>query len=1144
MRRLRLGFVLLVVLALVVQRARGQGGLVVSGGAPTNATYITQTANSTLSAEQALSALASGLLRVATTTGVITSLTTSADIAANISDETGSGLLVFATSPTLTTPTLGVATATTINKVTLTTPATGSTLTIADGKTLTASNTLTFTGTDTSSVAFGAGGTVAYTGNNLSVFAATTSAQLAGVLSDETGSGAAVFGTTPTISFANTGLTIQDTLGGQLLTIAPGSDLTVARTLTITTGDAARTITLSGDTTLSGTNTGDQTITLTGDVTGSGTGSFAATIAADAVTYAKIQNVSVTDRLLGRDTVGAGDIEELTIGGGVEFTGTGIQTSAFTGDVTKAAGGTALTVAADAVALTTDTTGNYVASVANGLGITGGSAGSEGAALTLAFDVSALLSGDHALSANDVKFGVSGLIFEGSVADTFETYFSITNPTAERTFTFPDVGGTISLGTGTANQLSYWTATNTIAALGAATNGQLPIGSTGVAPVLAALTGTANQVTITNGAGTITLAAPQNIHTAATPQFARMGLGAAADATHFLLLSGGTVTVDTHLIDATQTWNSGVVTFTGLKLNVTDTASAAASLLADLQVGGVSKFKVDKAGVVTADGSGLTALNAGNISTGTLAIARGGTNSGTALNNSRIMVSSAGAIIEAGAMTNGQLLIGSTGAAPAVAALTAGSNITITNGAGTITIASTAGGSAPFVDTTSIVEGSVDATKEIRFEVDTNVPTATVVVATVPASNFTMAGIDLAQTFSADQTFTGAESAISASGTFTNSAGEKILVNLTPTSQSGTLGNPIGIKVNLAAGYTGSSYNYAGYFINAAAGTGTAGFGESGNLNLAVFGIAQASTTGDNVGLYGKAQTSSGRNIGVIGQSDGGVTNRIGVVGQASDGATNDIGVYAYIGNTAPTLTSAALIANNGASTDPIFLAQDNGTTVFQIVDGGNTRLDAKLSMNVAADANFDIFSSRGFAGNMGAKFTNTNTANGSSAQLRLINDAADELGLYIRSSLTPNGNAEGPGDVSLYGTKNIKFHAQGTAGLINFVTGATASTGLALTLNANQHEVVGGAAPTVAGSCGTGPTIAGVDGAHRITTGTGAPTSCTVTFNKTWTTAPVCVATDETTANAMRAAATTTTVVITGTMVAGDVLGVLCRGY
>lgn len=75
-----------------------------------------------------------------------------------------------------------------------------------------------------------------------------------------------------------------------------------------------------------------------------------------------------------------------------------------------------------------------------------------------------------------------------------------------------------------------------------------------------------------------------------------------------------------------------------------------------------------------------------------VAIADGGTNSSAALSNNRIIVSSGGAIVEAGAMTNGQLLIGSTGAAPVVASLTAGANITITPGAGSITIAATAGG--------------------------------------------------------------------------------------------------------------------------------------------------------------------------------------------------------------------------------------------------------------------------------------------------------------------------------------------------------------------------------------------------------------------------------------------------------------------
>jgi hypothetical protein len=147
---------------------------------------------------------------------------TSAQLATAVSDETGSGVLVFATSPTLITPTLGVASATSINKVTITAPATGSTLTIADGKTLTVNNTLTLTGTDTSSVAFGAGGTVAYVANKLSVFAATTSAELAGVISDETGTGVLVFSNSPTL--------VTPTLGAALATsiTATSGNMTVS----------------------------------------------------------------------------------------------------------------------------------------------------------------------------------------------------------------------------------------------------------------------------------------------------------------------------------------------------------------------------------------------------------------------------------------------------------------------------------------------------------------------------------------------------------------------------------------------------------------------------------------------------------------------------------------------------------------------------------------------------------------------------------------------------------------------------------------------------------------------------------------------------------------------------------------------------
>jgi len=104
---------------------------------------------------------------------------TSAELATAISDETGSGLLVFATSPTLTTPLLG---------------------------------------TPTSGVLANC------TGYTISNLASGTSANLAGVISDETGTGALVFGTSPIIvtptiaSFTNATHDHSNTAGGNNLT--------------------------------------------------------------------------------------------------------------------------------------------------------------------------------------------------------------------------------------------------------------------------------------------------------------------------------------------------------------------------------------------------------------------------------------------------------------------------------------------------------------------------------------------------------------------------------------------------------------------------------------------------------------------------------------------------------------------------------------------------------------------------------------------------------------------------------------------------------------------------------------------------------------------------------------------------------------
>lgn len=74
------------------------------------------------------------------------------------------------------------------------------------------------------------------------------------------------------------------------------------------------------------------------------------------------------------------------------------------------------------------------------------------------------------------------------------------------TGTLPVANGGTGATTLTANSLLLGNGASALSALGAATNGQIPIGRTGLSPILATLTAGTN-VSITNGSGTISIAA-------------------------------------------------------------------------------------------------------------------------------------------------------------------------------------------------------------------------------------------------------------------------------------------------------------------------------------------------------------------------------------------------------------------------------------------------------------------------------------------------------------------------------------------------------------------------------------------------------------------------------------------------------------
>ena len=228
----------------------------------TNATLVTPTlgtpASGTLTNCTGLP-IATGVANLGA--GVATFLTTpsSANLAAAVTGETGSGALVFGTSPTLVTPTLGVAVATSINKIAITAPATSATLTIADSKTLTANNSITLAGTDATTMTFpGTSATIAradaaqtFTGNQ------TFSNAIVGSIQSLSGPGAVNI-TTGTTAFTSTGagnaLTLADGVAGQFKTIIYVAEAGGADTGVLTPTN------FGNGTTITFTNVGDSVV--------------------------------------------------------------------------------------------------------------------------------------------------------------------------------------------------------------------------------------------------------------------------------------------------------------------------------------------------------------------------------------------------------------------------------------------------------------------------------------------------------------------------------------------------------------------------------------------------------------------------------------------------------------------------------------------------------------------------------------------------------------------------------------------------------------------------------------------------------------------------------------------------------------------
>ena len=226
-----------------------------------------------------------------------------------------------------------------------------------------------------------------------------------------------------------------------------------------------------------------------GDITVSGSGATW-TIDSDVVTYAKIQNVSATSRLLGRSTAGAGDIEELTIGSGLSLAA-GQLTA--TGAVTPAG-------------------------VSGSVQINDG-AGALGAVTDFKWD-----------SAN-TELDVPGDL---SLDDggTFTTTLQTVTATANRTISFPNATGTVALVAGSNQQVTYNNA-------GAQAGGNLGYNPT--TGVFGYVSGTGTITQATNKATGVTLNSPSG-------QITLNGAALAANTTVSFTLTNSSITANDILI--------------------------------------------------------------------------------------------------------------------------------------------------------------------------------------------------------------------------------------------------------------------------------------------------------------------------------------------------------------------------------------------------------------------------------------------------------------------------------------------------------------------------------------------------------------------------------------------------------------------
>lgn len=289
-----------------------------------------------------------------------------------------------------------------------------------------------------------------------------------------------------------------------------------------------------------------------------------------------------------------------------------------------------------------------------------------------------------------------------------------------------------------------------------------------------------------------------------------------------------------------------------------------------------------------------------------------------------------------------------------------------------------------------------------------------------------------------------------------------VLYNITSGANTSTTVQTA-LRVLLLPGYTGTFITTAGNHNNSCLGQGVTLVPAAGtNFPFANYGdLAQATgtTIGINIGVVG-ASLGGSVNVGLAGISQiaaNSVTN-IGIMGTGINTGTSPVfvGGWFHLNQTTVPTVSAALIADNGSQSAPIFLARANSVTKITITSAGNLQAAAgidssAIGANTPSTGAFTTLSTTGI-------FTSSNGAV-ATPSIVAANSSTTGISFPAASQFA----------ISIAGVNKLDFGASGN--------------GAAWTIPASANFFCGGILLAQGSVAVTAPT----NGAVRVTGGLGA---------------------------------------------------------